>query len=116
MVLKKITALKTLPLLLASAGIFATTQASAAITTDVRGNTAYDTAAECDAAVQNGTARFYVPEAKNKPLRQKGERSVKTSRISDLGDQYRLGACDVGVGKQKRTTVLFHARTKPAVW
>jgi Outer membrane protein beta-barrel domain len=101
MISKKITALKTLPLLLASAGIFASTQASAAMTTDVRGNTAYDTAAECDAAVQNGTARFYVPEAKNKPLRQKGERSVKTSRISDLGDQYRLGACDVGVGKQK---------------
>ena len=101
MVLNKITALKTLPLLLASAGIFATTHAAAAITTDARGNTAYDTAAECDAAVQNGTARFYVPEAKNKPLRQKGEKSVKTSRISDLGDQYRLGACDVGVGKQK---------------
>lgn len=100
MVSQKITALKTLPLLLASIGIFASTHANAAITTDVRGNTAYDTAAECDAAVQNGTARFYVPEAKNKPLRQKGERSVKTSRISDLGDQYRLGACDVGVGKK----------------
>jgi hypothetical protein len=101
MISKKITVLKTLPLLLASAGFFVATHASAAITTDVRGNTAYDTAAECDAAVQNGTARFYVPEAKNKPLRQKGEKSVKASRISDLGDQYRLGACDVGVGKQK---------------
>ena len=101
MISKKITVVKTLPLLLASAGFFVATHASAAITTDVRGNTAYDTAAECDAAVQNGTARFYVPEAKNKPMRQKGEKSVKTSRISDLGDQYRLGACDVGVGKQK---------------
>jgi Outer membrane protein beta-barrel domain len=101
MILKTFATLKTLPLLLASAGIFVATHTSAAITTDVRGNTAYDTAAECDAAVQNGTARFYVPEAKNKPLRQKGEKSVKTSRISDLGDQYRLGACDVGVGKQK---------------
>ena len=101
MISQKITTLKTLPLLLASLGIFASTHASAAITTDIRGNTAYDTAAECDAAVQNGSARFYVPEAKNKPLRQKGEKSVKTSRISDLGGQYRLGACDIGVGKQK---------------
>ncbi len=100
MVSKKITALKTLPLLLASAGFFVSTHTSAAISTDIRGNTAYDTAAECDAAVQNGTARFYVPEAKNKPLRQKGERSVKTLRLIDLGDQYRLGACDMGVGKQ----------------
>jgi hypothetical protein len=100
MISKTFLTLKTLPLLLASAGIFVSTHTSAAITTDVRGNTAYDTAAECDAAVQNGTARFYVPEAKNKPLRLKGEKSVKTSRISDLGDQYRLGACDIGVGKQ----------------
>ena len=98
---KAFTALKTLPLLLASAGFFVSTQTSAAITTDARGNTAYDTAAECDAAVQNGTARFYVPEAKNKPKRQKGEKSVKTSRISDLGEQYRFGACDIGVGKIK---------------
>ena len=101
MIFKKICPLKTLPFLLISAGLLVSTQASAAITTDARGNTAYDTAAECDAAVQNGTARFYVPEAKNKPLRQKGEKSVKTSRISDLGGQYRLGACDLGVGKQK---------------
>ncbi len=101
MISKKITALKTLPLLLVSAGFFVSTHTSAAMTTDARGNTAYDSAAECDAAVQNGTARFYVPEAKNKPLRQKGEKSVKTSRISDLGGQYRLGACDLGVGKQK---------------
>lgn len=101
MISKKQIALKTLPLLLAGAGILVSTQTYAAMTTDARGNTAYDTAAECDAAVQNGTARFYVPEAKNKPLRQKGEKSVKVSRISDLGNQYRLGACDLGVGKQK---------------
>lgn len=101
MVSKKIIALKKLPLLLVSAGIFASMHSYAAVTSDSRGNTGYDTAAECDAAVQNGTARFYQPEAKNKPLRQKGEKSVKTSRISDLGEQYRLGACDIGVGKQK---------------
>jgi Outer membrane protein beta-barrel domain len=101
MILNKFTALKTLPLLLASAGILVSTQTLAAMTTDARGNTAYDTAAECDAAVQNGTARFYVPEAKNKPMRQKGEKSVKASRLSDLGEQYRLGACDLGVGKIK---------------
>lgn len=101
MILKTVTGLKTLPLLLASAGILVSAQTYAAMTTDARGNTAYDTAAECDAAVQNGTARFYVPEAKNKPMRQKGEKSVKTSRISDLGEQYRLGACDIGVGKIK---------------
>ena len=104
MLSKKQIRLKTLPLLLASAGILVSTQSHAAITTDARGNTAYDTAAECDAAVQNGTARFYLPEAKNKPLRQKGEKSVKILRISDLGDQYRLGACDMGAGKQKGRT------------
>ena len=101
MILKTSVAMKTLPLLLASAGILMSTQTFAAITTDARGNTGYDTAAECDAAVQNGTARFYVPEAKNKPMRQKGEKSVKSTRIGDLGEQYRLGACDLGVGKQK---------------
>ena len=101
MILKTSVTMKTLPVLLASAGILVSTQTLAAITTDARGNTGYDTAAECDAAVQNGTARFYVPEVKNKPMRQKGEKSVKSTRLSDLGDQYRLGACDLGVGKQK---------------
>jgi Outer membrane protein beta-barrel domain len=101
MVFKQLPKINSLSLLLVSAGLLISAQVNAAIHKDKRGNTAYDTAAECDAAVQNGTARFYQPVSKNKPSRQKGEKSVKTSRISDLGEQYRLGACDLGVGAQK---------------
>jgi Outer membrane protein beta-barrel domain len=101
MVFKQLPKVNRLSLLLVSAGLLLSAQVDAAMHKDSRGNTGYDTAAECDAAVQNGTARFYQPVTKNKPSRQKGEKSVKTSRISDLGEQYRLGACDKGVGKQK---------------
>jgi hypothetical protein len=98
---KKLPQANKLSFLLVSAGLVLSSQVNAAIHKDSRGNTAYDTAAECDAAVQNGTAKFYQPITKNKPSRQKGEKSVKTSLISDLGEQYRLGACDKGVGNQK---------------
>lgn len=77
-----------------------TATAYAAVTTDADGNTAYDTAAECDAAVLAGQARFYQPQTKMPPLLRAGEKSVKTGKLSDLGPQYRLGACDLGVGRQ----------------
>lgn len=73
-------------------------QAQADMITDAHGNVGYDTAAECDAAVHNGSAKFYQPFTRKSPLKQKGEKSVKTAQIRDLGEQYAKGACDVGVG------------------
>lgn len=101
MVVKKMPKNHTFSWLLISGGVLLSAQAGAAVHRDARGNTGYDTAAECDAAVQNGTAKFYVPITKNKPVRQKGEKSIQSGRISDLGAQYSLGACDMGVGKKQ---------------
>lgn len=65
---------------------------------DKHGNVGYDTAAECDAAVQAGTAKFYQSFTHKSPLLRKGEKSVQEATIKDLGDQYKAGACDLGVG------------------
>lgn len=73
-------------------------QVQAEMITDAHGNVGYDTAAECDAAVHNGTAKFYEPFTSKAPLLRKGEKTVKTARIRDLGPQYAHGACDIGVG------------------
>lgn len=72
----------------------------AGMVTDANGNVGYDTMAECDQAVQSGTARFYQPSTTMPPLRRKGEVSVRTARLSDLGPQYAAGACDLGVGRK----------------
>lgn len=72
----------------------------AAMVTDADGNVGYDTAAECDMAVQAGTARFYEPSTRMPPLRRQGEASVRTARLSDLGPEYANGACDLGVGRK----------------
>lgn len=74
--------------------------AHADVTTDAHGNTGYDTAAECDAAVQEGVAKFYQPFTHHKPLLQKGEKGVQVARIRDLGPEYEKGACDLGVGRK----------------
>ena len=74
-------------------------QAHAGMVRDSHGNVGYDTAAECDAAVQSGQARFYEPATKMPTLKRKGEKTVRTARLSDVGSQYALGACDVGVGR-----------------
>lgn len=79
---------------------FVSFDASAAMVTDAHGNTGYDTAAECDAAVQSGQARFYQSVTQHPPLKREGEESVRTATIKDLGPQYRLGACDLGVGRK----------------
>jgi len=71
----------------------------AGMVTDANGNVGYDTAAECDMAVQSGTARFYVPTTRMSPLRRQGEVSVRTARLADLGPEYAQGACDLGVGR-----------------
>lgn len=81
-------------------GVFASIPAFAEITTDAHGNVGYDSAAECDAAVQSGNARFYQPFTHKPTKLRPGETSVRTGRLSDLGPDYRLGACDLGVGKK----------------
>ena len=76
-------------------------QAHAGMVKDANGNVGYDTAAECDAAVQAGEATFYTPVTKMPPLKQRGEKSVKIGRLSDISADYKLGACDLGVGRAK---------------
>ena len=81
-------------------GALVSANAYAGYVTDSHGNVGYDTAAECDAAVQAGTAKFYESFTSKPALLRAGEASVKTARLGDLGSQYRLGACDMGVGKK----------------
>jgi Putative peptidoglycan binding domain len=84
----------------------------AAMTTDQHGNVGYDTAAECDAAVASGTAKFYQPFTSQPPLKRAGEASVKQLKLSDLtaaqdaasalgynAAEYNNGSCDIGVGR-----------------
>jgi hypothetical protein len=82
-------------------GGLAMAQAHAGMVKDANGNVGYDTAEECDAAVQAGQATFYTPVTKMPPLKQRGEKSVKVMRLSDVGPEYKLGACDMGVGRAK---------------
>lgn len=74
--------------------------AQADMVTDAHGNVGYDTAAECDAAVQDGSARFYQPFTSHKPMLRKGEKGVQQASIRDLGPEYKMGACDMGVGRK----------------
>lgn len=78
------------------AGAFASVNAQAGMVTDAHGNVGYDTAAECDAAVQAGTAKFYQSFTTKPALRRAGETKSAVSRLGDLGGNYRLGACDAG--------------------
>ena len=93
MKLKKLNAL----MLLSGAAVF---QAHAGMVQDANGNVGYDTAAECDAAVQNGQARFYQPSTKMAALKRKGEATVRVTRLDEVDAQYKLGACDLGVGRK----------------
>ena len=90
--------------------LLACAAAHAGMVTDAHGNVGYDSAAECDAAVQAGNARFYRPVTERKPARQKGEASVRTIRLSELSSataqaaglrysaaDYARGACDLGI-------------------
>lgn len=79
---------------------FASFSAHADMTTDAHGNVGYDTAAECDAAVLAGTAKFYQSFTHKSPLKRNGEVDVTSALIRDLGPQYAKGACDVGVGRR----------------
>lgn len=83
----------------------------AGITQDNRGNVGYDTLAECDAAVAAGTATFYKPFTKRRPVLQAGETRVKAMRLNDVtipasvvqaqnyqASDYNRGACEIGLG------------------
>jgi hypothetical protein len=93
-------------------GSLVSMSAQAAKHIDVHGNVGYDTAAECDAAVLAGTAKFYQPFTSHEPLKRAGEASVKQATIKDLTQaqaaakalgfeaaSYAKGACDIGVGR-----------------
>lgn len=79
--------------------------------TDSHGNVGYDTAAECDAAVTAGTAKFYKPFTRKPSALRAGETRVQAMSLKDLlipqdavksmsyqTNDYKRGACDIGVG------------------
>ena len=95
-------------------GLLWASGAQAGVTSDRHGNVGYDTAAECDAAVADGTARFYEPFTSHPPLPRAGEVDVKVMKLSDLtaatlkaqqlgydAANYARGACDLGVGRSQ---------------
>ncbi len=84
------------------AGTFALmgTCAQAATSTDVHGNVGYDTAQECDAAVQAGKAKFYQSFTRKPALLRKGEARVAKTTLAQADATYKLGACDIGVGRK----------------
>jgi Putative peptidoglycan binding domain len=88
--------------------------AQAAMHADKHGNVGYDSAAECDAAVNAGTAKFYQPFTSHPPLTRAGEASVKTITLKDLVQaeataknlgydavRYAKGSCDIGAGRSQ---------------
>lgn len=73
--------------------------ASAGMVTDMHGNVGYDTAAECDAAVNAGTAKFYKSFTHKPALLRAGEKRVQAMSLKDLTtNDYTRGACDIGAG------------------
>lgn len=80
--------------------VFASFSAQAGMVTDAHGNVGYDTAAECDAAVLAGNAKFYQSFTHKSPFKRPGETGVTSALIRDLGPQYAKGACDVGMGRR----------------
>jgi len=91
-------------------GLLLAGAAHAGMVTDAHGNVGYDSAAECDAAVQAGSARFYQPVTTRPPARQKGEAAVRTIALRELANataqaaglrysaaDYARGACDLGI-------------------
>lgn len=91
--------LKTLNAVMLVSGAVAM-QAHAGMVQDGQGNVGYDTAAECDAAVHAGQARFYQPSTKMPAKRLKGEASVRVVRLDAVNPQYKMGACDLGVNRK----------------
>ena len=93
--------------------VFAASCAHAGMVSDVHGNVGYDTAAECDAAVAAGTAKFYTVYTRKPTLLRAGEVSVQTMTLKDLSipqnvvqsmsyqaNDYKRGACDLGAARR----------------
>jgi hypothetical protein len=95
------------------ASAFVVQGAMAGSVSDDKGNMGYDTAAECDAAVNSGAAKFYAPFTRKPTLFHAGEKSVKTMTLKELripvelvksmnypAQDYKIGACDVGSARK----------------
>ena len=93
--------------------VLATPTAGASMVTDSHGNVGYDTAAECDAAVNSGKAKFYGSYTRKSALLRSGEKRVQGMLLKDLGippqfaksqgfqaQDYKLGACDIGSARK----------------
>ncbi len=74
--------------------------AHAGMVTDAHGNVGYDSAAECDAAVNAGTAKFYQSFTHKPQLKRAGEVDAKVTKLGELAG-YTKGACDMGVGHRE---------------
>lgn len=98
----------------ALSGLLLGANSFAGVHKDSHGNVGYDSAAECDAAVTSGKAKFYQSFTTHPPLNRAGEASVKSMMLKDLvqaqeaaknlgydAAQYVKGACDVGVGRSQ---------------
>lgn len=96
----KIKSLLSVVALIAASFTAMTGTAQAAAHYDAHGNVGYDTAAECDAAIQAGTAKFYQSFTHKPPLIRAGEANVHVTTLKNVGAQYAMGACDLGVGKK----------------
>ncbi|MEX1166259.1 MAG: outer membrane beta-barrel protein [Hydrogenophaga sp.] len=87
--------------------------AHAGMVSDADGNVGFDTAAECDAAVLSGQARFYAPQTTMPALKRSGERAVSVSTLGQVDALYSRGACDIGVGRaNNRNGVSANLRGK----
>lgn len=86
--------ISSLPLL--TLGAVISIPAQAAIHYDSHGNVGYDTLAECQTAIQSGTARFYKPVTSDQPILRGSEVSVGTARLGNLAPEYSRGTCDIG--------------------
>lgn len=81
------------------AALITANAASAGMVTDMHGNVGYDTAAECDAAVNAGTAKFYKSYTHKPALLRAGEKRVQAMSLKNLTtNDYARGACDIGAG------------------
>lgn len=78
--------------------IMASLPAHAGMHRDAAGNVGYDTLQECQAALANGTAKFYQSHTHKPPLLRGAEKTVRQVRLGELHEAFRAGTCDVGTG------------------
>ncbi|MBD2860000.1 peptidoglycan-binding protein [Spongiibacter sp. KMU-158] len=75
--------------------LIATSSAHADLFTDQYGNVGYSSAAECDAAVNSGSAKFYKSHTTQPFQLRQGEANVMTATLGSIPG-YEQGACDLG--------------------